>query len=255
MPAVLLALAGCAPGPAPHAAATHPGDAHDAEHDAAWSYEGADGPERWGSLSPEYAACRTGHQQSPVDLPVVEGGAGLDVRTDGPVLGRTADNGHTVQFTADDGASTTIDGDDLHLVQVHFHAGSEHTVTGSRAAAEFHFVPADDDGELTVLAVLAECGADNPAYDDYVGGATADRVAGSGERTAVDVAAMLHASRSYATYEGSLTTPPCTEGVRWIVLEDPVELGADQLAELEAAHDGNARPVQPLRGRHLRSKL
>ncbi|MEG8034751.1 carbonic anhydrase family protein [Sphingomonas sp. LR61] len=208
-------------------------------------------PQHWGGLTDEYGTCGTGDQQSPIDLPAARGGADLDLVGSGAVRGLTADNGHTVQFTADDGASTTVAGEELDLVQMHFHAGSEHTVDGEPADAEFHFVHADDRGALTVVGVLAERGAHNPAYESYLAGATA----GAGRESTVDVEAMLPASRSFATYEGSLTTPPCTEGVRWIVLEDPIELGADQLADLEAAHVENARPVQPLGDRTVRHTL
>ncbi|MBF4614352.1 carbonic anhydrase [Curtobacterium sp. VKM Ac-1376] len=242
-PAVLLVLAGCA-------APTQPGtDAHDAG--ASWSYDGTGSPEHWGALADEYAACGTGAQQSPIDLPTARGDAELDLVGSGAVAGLTADNGHTVQFTADDGASTTIAGQDLDLVQMHFHAGSEHTVDGDPAEAEFHFVHADDRGALTVVGVLAERGAHNAAYESYIAGATA----GAGRESAVDIEAMLPQIRSFATYEGSLTTPPCTEGVRWIVLENTIELGADQLADLEAAHVENARPVQPLGDRSVRHAL
>lgn len=243
LPLALAVLVGCAAGSPPETTA------HDAG--AAWAYEGDGAPEHWGDLAGEYRACASGEQQSPIDLPAPRGGAALDLVGSGPVRGITADNGHTVQFTADDGATTAIAGADLDLVQVHFHAGSEHTTAGEASAAEFHFVHADERGALTVVGVLAERGAHNPAYDDLVAGATA----GAGRASTVDVEAMLPAERSFATYQGSLTTPPCTEGVRWIVLERAVELGADQLADLEAAHVGNARPVQPLGDRTVRHAL
>lgn len=242
-PAVLLVLAGCATGTPPET------DAHDAG--TSWSYEGVGSPEHWGALADEYRTCGTGERQSPIDLPAARGGADLDLVGSGAVRGLTADNGHTVQFTAGDGATTTIAGEDLDLVQMHFHAGSEHTVDGDPADAEFHFVHADDRGALTVVGVLAERGAHNPAYESYLAGATA----GAGRESTVDIEAMLPEVRSFATYEGSLATPPCTEGVRWIVLEEPIELGADQLADLEAAHVENARPVQPLGDRTVRHTL
>ncbi|ROP72429.1 carbonic anhydrase [Curtobacterium sp. PhB115] len=242
-PAVLLVLAGCTPD-APSERTPH-------DAGAAWSYAGEGAPDHWGGLANEYGTCDAGEQQSPVDLPAPARGAQLDLTASGAVHGLTADNGHTVQFTADDGATTTIDGTALDLVQMHFHAASEHTVDGAAAAAEFHFVHADRKGELTVVGVLAEVGAHNPAYESYVAGATA----GAGRASTVDVESMLPASRSFATYEGSLTTPPCSEGVRWIVLEDPIELGADQIADLEAAHVENARPVQPLGDRVIGHEL
>ncbi|ROS77582.1 carbonic anhydrase [Curtobacterium sp. PhB130] len=243
-PAVLLVLAGCAGTPTADAA-------HDGDAGTAWSYDGPGSPEHWGDLSDEYDVCSTGTEQSPVDLPAPTKGAPLDLVAGAPAKGLTADNGHTVQFTADDGATTRIGGEDLHLVQMHFHAGSEHTVRGKAADAEFHFVHADGKGALTVVGVLAEQGAHNAAYDSYVAGSTA----GAGRASTVDIGAMLPEGRSHHAYSGSLTTPPCTEGVQWIVLEDTVELGADQLADLEAAHVENARPVQPLGDRTVEHEL
>lgn len=241
VPIGLVAVTGCATA----------ADDHDTAHPA-WSYGGAGAPEHWGSITDEYERCGTGTRQSPVDLPSPRRAGPLDLRLpDGPVTGTTADNGHTVQFTVDDAPVTVVAGAPHRLLQVHHHAGSEHTVGGERAAAEFHFVHADAAGDLLVLGVLAEVGAHNPAYEDHVAGATA----GTGRETSVDLAAMLPAERSFATYEGSLTTPPCTEGVRWVVFDDPVELGRDQLDELLAAHADNARPVQELGDRRVEHEL
>jgi len=243
VPAVLLAGTGCAATP------SDDGSGHTAG--SAWSYRGDSGPGHWGELADAYRACGAGERQSPIDLPAPGGGDELDVVGPGPVDGVTADDGHTVQFTAADGARTTLAGEDLDLVQAHVHAASEHTVQGEASAAEFHFVHTDAAGRLTVVGVLAERGAHNPAYDAFVAGATGD----AGRTSRLDVESMLPTSRSFATYEGSLTTPPCTEGVRWIVLEQPVELGHEQLAALEAAHEGTARPVQPLGDRDVRHTL
>ncbi|WP_413600664.1 carbonic anhydrase [Curtobacterium sp. Curtsp57] len=246
VPAALLLLAGCSSSSQPDVA-----DAHGGDPGSSWSYTGDEGPSHWGALASEYGTCSSGEEQSPIDLPAPKRGAALDLQASGPVEGITADNGHTVQFTAADGARTRIGGDDLHLVQLHFHAGSEHTVEGEAADAEFHFVHADEGGALTVVGVLADRGAHNPAYDSFVAGATA----GAGRESTVDLDAMLPEARSHYRYDGSLTTPPCSEGVRWIVLEDRIELGADQLADLEAAHVENVRPVQPLGDRTVDHSL
>lgn len=238
----LLALTGCAATADDHGGTAHP----------TWSYDGAGAPEHWGSLADQYEQCSTGVRQSPVDLPAPRRAGALDLRLPAaPVTGTTADNGHTVQFTVDDGPVTVVAGAPHRLLQVHHHADSEHTVGGEPSAAEFHFVHADAAGDLLVLGVLAEVGAHNPAYEDYVAGATA----GTGHETSADLAAMLPTERSFATYEGSLTTPPCTEGVRWVVFDDPVELGRDQLDELLAAHADNTRPVQELGERTVEHEL
>ena len=239
-----LALAGCATQTATTAAPTPtPTAAH-------WGYEGGDGPSHWAGLSDENAVCGAGQRQSPIDLPRLGSGAPIDLSVpDAVVEGTTADNGHTVQLTVGDGETTVVEGVDYHLQQMHFHAGSEHTVEGKRSPIELHFVHADGDGHLLVVGVFGRVGADNPAFDEYVRGAHGD----AARLATVDLRKMLPAERSYWSYEGSLTTPPCTEGVRWVVLATPVELGQDQVDALTEAHEGNDRPTQPLNGRTVRS--
>lgn len=250
-PLVLLALAGCttastAPSPtqASDVASPHPATA---PH---WSYEGEEGPAHWGDLSSAYRQCSAGKQQSPIDLPTAPGADQLDLTIEHGVVGEdTADNGHTVQMTFLDGQEAHVDGIAYRLRQVHFHAESEHTVDGEHRPLEFHFVheTADGSGDLMVVGVFAEEGEHNPAYDAFVRGAIAQH--GEALHPKVDIGAMLPTEHEHWTYEGSLTTPPCSEGVRWVVLTTPVELGDDQIERLEDAHDGNHRPVQPLNGR------
>lgn len=210
-----------------------------------WSYRGADGPARWGSLSDEFRACSTGTAQSPIDLPAVEPGAPLDLTIEHGTVGEdTADTGHTVQMTFLEGETTRVDGVDYTLRQMHFHAESEHTVEGRHHPVEFHFVHADAAGNLMVIGVFGVRGASNSAYDAFVRGAASDH--GDGIHPDVNVGALLPADHAHWSYDGSLTTPPCTEGVKWVVLSTPVELGADQLRRLRSAYDRNHRPTQPL---------
>lgn len=239
-PLLLVGLVGCTASsdratPSPSAPSSTTADAH-------WSYEGADGPTRWGQLSDAYRECSVGEQQSPVDLPATAPAGGIDLTIDhGDLDETTADNGHTVQMTFGAGGSVVADGTSYALQQVHHHAGSEHTVAGEDHPVEFHFVHRSDAGELLVIGVFGTEGAHNDAYGSLV----AQR-AGT-----VDVGRMLPADTAHWTYEGSLTTPPCTEGVRWVVLTAPVELSEDQIEALEDAHDDNHRPVQPLNGRTI----
>lgn len=241
-----LALAGCAAQPT----ASH--DAHDSTHAPSadhWDYHGDVGPSRWGDLSADNAACSAGTAQSPIDLPALGTGAPLDLElSDAVVDGTTADNGHTVQVTVGSGGPTVVDGAEYHLQQMHFHAGSEHTVEGEHAPVELHFVHADDDGNLLVIGAFGKVGAHNPAFDAYIEGADDEA---SAKTAKVDIAKMLPTERSYWSYDGSLTTPPCTEGVRWVVLATPIELGQDQIDELTDAHDHNFRPTQPLNDREV----
>lgn len=233
----LLAVSGCsavaaAPDPAPESA----------PH---WSYEDEDGPIHWSELTDDFSACSAGSSQSPIDLPAVVPTASeqITVEFGGDASGTVADTGHTMQFTAAAGPSSVTTGDERYeLLQMHVHTPSEHTIDGVPAAAEFHFVHADSDGELLVVGVLARDGAASaswqPVVDTFASGAEADLTA--------DIATLMPQNLSYYGYEGSLTTPPCSEDVEWVVLSTPIELSSGQLDALATVHDHNARPVQPL---------
>jgi carbonic anhydrase len=248
-----LALGGCAAsddatsggGAATPAAAatTHAVSAH-------WTYEGEEGPANWGELSDEYSLCATGEQQSPIDL-----STGSDVEGDtleldyGTVEEHVTDTGHTFQLVADADAEVEYNGVEYTLLQMHYHDPSEHTVDGEAAPVEFHFVHQDDEGNLLVIGVLGTEGAENAAYDTFVAGTEASEdTSGS-----ADLPAMLPESLDHFAYSGSLTTPPCTEGVQWVVLQTPVELSSEQIAQLQEAYPHNARPVQPLNDREVKS--
>ncbi|GAB2471207.1 carbonic anhydrase family protein [Promicromonospora xylanilytica] len=211
-----------------------------------WSYDGEEGPDEWGDLSEEFAACEAGDAQSPVDLP-----AHADERstehpriTSSPTVGESVDTGHTIQLVPDgDGSEVEWQGVEFDLAQVHFHLPSEHTVEGAAMDAEFHLVHSAEDGRVLVIGVLAQEGdSTNEAWQPFIDGAAAP----GSENLPLDVAAMLPADPTFEEYAGSLTTPPCTEGVRWVIYDEPVELSADQIAVLKGAYAGNARPVQPL---------
>jgi carbonic anhydrase len=210
---------------------------------AHWTYDGASGPEHWADLDPAFATCVDGVQQSPIEL---AGSTTTDLTDPSIAYGTgpatVVDNGHTVVAEASAGNVLQLDGTDFELVQVHFHTPSEHAVDGRHAAAEAHFVHSSDDDELAVLGVLlTEGAATHPAWDAYVGAVGG----GEDERHSITLewGALLPTAHTTYRYDGSLTTPPCTEGVRWVVLDTPVELGADQLAALVSAHDGNRRPI------------
>ncbi|BDZ48190.1 carbonic anhydrase [Frondihabitans sucicola] len=250
-----------------------------------FTYSGADGPSHWGDLSPEWKACSAGTEQSPIRLAgtTTKSAQDLDVHYPGKVAFEADNNGHTVQVAPTGDATVTSAGERFELVQVHFHAPSEHEVDGKKADAEFHFVHANADDDLLVVGVLAHEGARSAAWAPFVEAAIHaetdtdhdgdDDVEpddhdpdghgfehehdGDGENDSddgtIDLAALLPKSLDHYSYEGSLTTPPCTEGVQWRVLETAVELSADQLAGLRSAHDDNARPLQPLHDRSVLS--
>lgn len=216
---------------------------------AHWTYEGEEGPSHWGELDPAYALCADGSAQTPID---VTGATGVDLPN--PVINYSAgdavvvNNGHTIQLKSADGNTIAVDGVSAPLKQIHFHTPSEHTINGKTFPAEVHFVHITDAGVITVLGVMiTEGAADNAAWAPYV--ASLGTVKGTDGAAKVDWAAMLPSNLATYRYAGSLTTPPCTEGVNWLLLETPVELSAAQIQAFEKAYTGNARPVQPLNGR------
>lgn len=218
-----------------------------------WGYGSGNGPEVWGELSPEFALCSEGTRQSPIDIvdPVSRDLPGIvfDYR---PTELHVVNNGHTIQVDYDEGSSIEVGGDRYGLVQFHFHAPSEHTVDGQRFAMEMHLVHRDDTGELAVVGVLIRGGDAHEAFaaiqehmpTEPDGSQHADGVT-------VDASHLLPADRLSYRYDGSLTTPPCSEGVRWLLLTDPIALSEAQIAAFERVFEGNNRPVQPLHDRQL----
>jgi carbonic anhydrase len=222
---------------------------------ADWGYSGATGPENWGSLAPEYAPCAEGAEQSPIDL---AGGSGdppsLEVAYGSSSLA-LANNGHSVQAEVAGDHSITLGGTRYALEQFHFHAPSEHTLDGEELALELHFVNAAEDGSLAVLGVMVRAGEENRAWGEITRALAGASAAGDeAEAGTVDLQALLPADPAGArrwAYAGSLTTPPCTEGVAWTVFAEPIEMSAEQIEAFKSAYDANARPVQPLGEREL----
>lgn len=215
-----------------------------------WAYDGDDGPTHWGELSDDFALCADGSHQSPVDLParVPHGGGRTDVQV-GDAEGAVADTGHTFQLTVNDGAGTSVIHDQVtyDLVQMHYHVPSEHTVAGDPADVEFHFVHRSPDGGVLVLGLLAEKGDKTPAVQPFIDAVRADEQT----ETDLDLSRMLPGESPAYSYEGSLTTPPCTEGVQWLVLQERITLSSGQLAVLTRAEDHNARSTHPLGDREV----
>ncbi len=222
-----------------------------AEGPVHWTYEGPEGPEHWGELSPDYALCSTGAEQSPIDIPagapVNPAGLGYNYQ---PSAVNIFNNGHTVQVNYDPGSTLQLDNDTYELVQFHFHAASEHTGNGQHAPMEMHLVHRNTSGGLAVVGVWLESGDENAAFAPVFNNLPAtegDPVAVPGETVNADN--LLPGQRTYHRYSGSLTTPPCTQGVKWVMLNNPVELSATQIAAFTGLFDNNYRPVQPLNER------
>jgi carbonic anhydrase len=247
LPVVLLLaplLASCAAGAsADGTASAAPPPAETGE--VHWSYHGEAGPDEWGQLSEDFAACEVGDAQSPVDLPAHadQKSTGHPKITSSPTVGESIDTGHTIQLVPDgDASEVEWKNSEFDLAQVHFHMPSEHTVEGKPTDAEFHLVHIADDGKILVIGVLAKEGAENKAWQPFIDGAAEP----GSEDLPLDVAAMLPTDPTFEEYAGSLTTPPCTEGVQWVIYHTPIELSAGQIAVLRKAYEDNARPTQPL---------
>jgi carbonic anhydrase len=230
--------------------ATLPHASHDAPH---WSYEGAAGPTKWSELSGDFRACAVGVDQAPVDLH-----GGIMAQT-GPLSFnyqamplKVTNNGHTIQVNAPPGSRLVLGTDDYELLQFHFHHPSEHLLEGKGFDLECHFVHRSRSGALAVVGVFIRPGAENaalaPIWQAMPDKETAElTIAGVN----VDTAALLPKDRFYYRYMGSLTTPPCTEGITWTVFRAPVEASPQQIRRFAALFPGNARPIQPLNRRFL----
>lgn len=215
-----------------------------------WEYAGEAGPEHWGDLAPEFAACKLGHDQSPIDITgATPNGALLPLMTNyKSTPANLVNTGHTIQVNYVPGSTLFFNGQSYDLLQFHFHEPSEHTINGQRAAMELHLVHRNAAGNFAVVGVLLTAGAENPALNPfwYRLPAHEGKVA---MESSINIASLLPTDRHYYTYEGSLTTPPCTEGVRWIVMKTPVELSSAQIGMYAAIFPGSARPVEPRDGR------
>jgi len=231
-------------------------------HDVHWGYAGEEGPGHWATLSPEYTTCDAGREQSPVDLTnaVPASGARLERRIGTTVLNvdqrarvmDLVDNGHTIQITNDAPLSLDVDGEHFELVQYHFHAPSEHTIDGEHAPLEAHFVHKSADGKLAVGALLFEEGAHNAAVEHIV----ASLPSGPEDRRHIegldlDMSELRPLPRHYYQYEGSLTTPPCTEGVQWFVSAERRPISPEQMTAFTSRLHDNNRPVQPVGDREI----
>lgn len=265
LPAALLLACGSSTSGPPHAADTATtayAHAISAGRPVHWGYESGDGPSRWADLSPAYRTCGTGKAQSPIDLGGALPGDASTLRVAYETAGlRIAhheqaldllDNGHTIQVTLDHGSTIFESGTSFDLVQYHFHAPSEHTIDGRSYAMELHFVHKSEQGELAVIGVLIEEGSHNPAFDP-IWNNFPSRPGESLhlEGVSVEIEKFLPLTDGYFRYQGSLTTPPCSEGVQWLVCDEPIELSKAQIDAFRHIVNHNARPPQPLHGRSV----
>ncbi|HHH35290.1 MAG TPA: carbonic anhydrase family protein [Gammaproteobacteria bacterium] len=233
-----------------HAAATA------AHHGSAvhWGYEGPGAPYYWGDLKAEFATCKTGRSQSPIDISAVVVTSLPPIRIDYQATPlEIVNNGHAIQVNYQSGSAITVGGKRFNLLQFHFHSPSEHTIGGKAYPMVAHLVHKADDGQLGVIGVMIKEGKANPLIERLW--AHLPETAGTSHtlpEEMINVAELLPSDLTYFNYSGSLTTPPCTEGVHWMVLASPVEASAEQIARFRTLYSNDARPVQPVNGRTIR---
>jgi len=217
-----------------------------------WTYEGATGPQHWGDLDPKFAVCSKGRAQSPIDIAAPQGVNLTDLTFNySPTTLNVINTGETIRINYDAGSSIVYNEITYNLVQFHFHHPSEHTINGKAFDLELHLVHQDSAGNLAVVGVLITKGkADNPAYASIFDNLPA-QAGTKAVPTKLNVDDLLPKDRRYYTYLGSLTTPPCTQGVRWLLLTTPIELSQKQIDTFSTIFHLNARPVQPLNNRDV----
>ncbi len=213
-----------------------------------WGYSGEEGPEYWGTLSHDYAACSEGKEQSPIDIPETAPVHSADIAFNyQPTALNIVNNGHSIKVNYDAGSSITVEGKTYNLLQFHFHSLSENTLHGGYYDMEMHLVHQSADGEYAVVGVLLERGAENAAYAPVWGHMPAVVKEDPETVSGVSVSAedLLPGEQTYYRFNGSFTTPPCTEGVKWFVMNNAVELSDAQVDAFRELYDHNYRPVQP----------
>jgi carbonic anhydrase len=220
---------------------------------APWGYAGSDGPDHWGDLDAAYAACKTGQHQSPLDIddPVVEQNL-APIRFDyklSPL--KIVNTGETIRIDYQKGSSIIINGVSLPLVQFHFHHPSETEINGRKYDMELHLVHQDAAaGRTAVVSILIKNGSESALLRDLLAHAPRKpNGAADLKKIVINAADFLPSDQNYYVFDGSLTTPPCSENVKWYVLKTPIEASAAQIEAFAKLYPDNARPVQPLNGR------
>ncbi len=224
-----------------------------AENHLHWGYTGHGSPAEWASLSPKNKLCGIGKNQSPINV-----SSSLDADLDAitPIYTQSStdvvNNGHTIQVNMEAGDTLNIDGISFDLKQFHFHAPSENHIDGKLFPLEAHFVHLDKDGNIAVLALMFENGDENKELAKIWAKMPADANGKSDVKLANIAAALLPQNKDYYRFNGSLTTPPCTEGVRWLVLKTAVTISKAQVDKfLSIMKHHNNRPIQNTNARMI----
>ena len=229
--------------------------AQNGKHEHEWAWEGEAGPLHWADLKPEYATCKTGKEQSPIDIRNPQQAALPAIHFDytaSPL--KIIDNSHTIQVNYAPGSFITVGDHRYQLLQFHFHRPSEERIQGKSYQMVAHLVHADSEGKLAVVAVLLEKGTANSTIQEIWD--KLPKTQGKEETVPgveINASGLLPKNTTYYTYPGSLTTPPCTEGVTWLILKTPVDLSSEQIDRFAKIYPHNARPIQPLGDRVVKA--
>src|SRR5687768_2400986 len=226
-----------------------------------WAYEGEHGPATWGSSDPHNAACQLGDEQSPIDihpsrLHQIDWLTPISYRYKPDKDIELVRDGHGFKVNYDHGSRITLLGQEFELLQFHVHGPSEHTLNGKAYDMELHLVHATPDAaqRLAVLGVRVSEGPENPVFSRFWG-QIPEKEAIVKTKIEVNAQDLLPKNRSYFFYEGSLTTPPCTQGVRWVMFREPITASKAQIQRVKDLFHGNARPVQPIKDRFIKEEL
>lgn len=218
-----------------------------------WTYEGKAGPEHWSELTSDFHICHEGKSQSPINIkdPIEGHLQALDLAYHTSAE-KVLNNGHTIQVTVDEEDDFVLDNEKFTLRQYHFHTPSENQINGHTFPLEAHFVHSKEDGDLAVVAVMFEVGKENPALTPLIDAMPKQENQQVSINRQVNLRDLFPEDLHYYRFSGSLTTPPCSEGIRWLVLKQPVTLSQAQLdAFKQALKTTNNRPLQHLNGRMI----
>lgn len=241
-------------------AETHTESSAEAHQKPHWSYEGETGPTKWAGLDPSFSSCADGREQSPIDIELSN--VKLDKTLEDikinykPTTFTVMNNGHTIQANDRAGSNSIIvEGEEYKLIQMHFHKPSENTINGQSFDMEGHLVHKNSEGKLAVLGFLIKVGDENKELAEIWSKLPKQETKEDIELDKpVDLVNLLPKETKTFRYSGSLTTPPCSEGVKWILFEKPIEMSKEQVEAFGAIFPDNHRPVQPLNDRQVLTK-
>jgi carbonic anhydrase len=226
---------------------------HTEKHtDKHWSYSGETSPKHWGKLKEEYSLCTKGKTQSPMDLTsMVQGPPDPISFQYYPSKVEIENNGHTVQFNIQGKSSIRVGGEKYDLLQFHFHIPSEHAFLGKLSDLEVHLVHKSSSGQLAVVGILIQKGVEQDwlsKFWDLIPSKKGEKAQG---KENLNPRLWIPENKDYYSYDGSLTTPPCSEGVHWMVLKEQITLSEQQISRLRALYPNNSRPIQKPNGRKI----